>query len=80
MTNLVVNESPLLQELVHTHNGAHIASQIPSASGDCEVLCRVQSVSVDHEITVVLVDRRCLATVAVVEEFGKRLLLNVVNS
>lgn len=77
---LVVDKSPLLQELVHAHDSTHISSQVPSACSHCEVLCRVQSVCVDHEITVVLVDRRSLAPVAVVEELGKCLLLNVVNS
>jgi hypothetical protein len=77
---LVVDKSPLLQELVHAHDSTYIASQVPSACGYCEVLCRVQSVCVDHEITVVLVDSGCLAAVAVVEELRKCLLLDVVNS
>jgi hypothetical protein len=65
---------------VHAHDGTDITRQIATAGGDGKVLDRVQPVGVNHEITVVLVYRRGLASVPVVEELGQRFPLDVVDS
>lgn len=65
---LVVDKSPLFEERMHAHDGANVSRQVSSAGGDSEVLRRPQPVRVDHEVAVVLVNRRCLAPVPRVEE------------
>ena len=52
-----------------SHNGANISCKVSSAGSDSEVLGGIEAVSVDHEVAVVLVDRRCFASVAAIEEF-----------
>jgi len=64
---------------VDTHNGTNITRQVPSTGCNSEVLDWVQSVRVDHEVAVVLVDRWGLAPVPRVEELGKRLALDVMD-
>lgn len=61
------------------HDCAHITSQVPSASRHREVLGRVQSVGVDHEIAVILIDSMRLASVAMVKEFWQSLDLGRVD-
>ena len=53
---------------MHAHNGAHVARQVPPAGSYSEVFRRVQPVSVNHEVTVVLIDSGRLAPISVVEE------------
>lgn len=77
---LIVNQSPLLQKGVNAHDSANITSQIPSASRDSQILDGVKTICVDHEITIVLVDGRCFASVSVVEEFGHGLALDFVDN
>lgn len=74
MSYLIVDKSPLFQERMYSHDGADIASQVPSTRRDCEILDGIQAVGVDHKITVVLVDGRCFASVSTVEEFGQGFL------
>lgn len=64
---------------MHAHNRTDIAGQIAAAGGDGKVLDRVQAIGVDHKIAVVLVYRRSLAPVPVVEELWQRLPLDVVD-
>lgn len=61
------------------HDGADIASKIAAASCDGEVLDRIETISVNHKISIILINSRRLATVSVVEELGERLPLNVVD-
>ena len=51
-----------------SHNGANISCKISSASSDSEVLGGVKAICVDHEVAVVLIDCRCFASVATIEE------------
>lgn len=76
---LIVDQSPLLEECMHAHDGAHVSSQIPSACGDCEVFGRVETICVDHKVTVITVDGWGLAAIATVEELGKGLALTVID-
>jgi hypothetical protein len=55
-TDLVVDQTPLLQKSVHAHDGAYISCEIPPARSDGEVLCRPETVRVDHEVSIILVD------------------------
>jgi hypothetical protein len=76
---LVVNQAPLLQKCVDTHDGTDITSQISSAGCDCQVLDGVETICVDHKVTIVLVDSWRFASVSVVEEFGHGLAFDFVN-
>ena len=76
---LVIDEAPLLEEGVDAHDGADIASQVPPAGSDGEVLGGVQAVGVDHKVSVVFVHGRRFAAVAAVEELGQSLALAVVD-
>lgn len=76
---LIVDEAPLLKERMNSHDGANITRKIAAACSNREVLDGVQAISVDHEVAVVLVHGRGLASVTVVEEFTHRLALNVVD-
>lgn len=49
--DLVVDESPLLEEAVHAHDGADVAGQVAAARRARQVLRRVQPVRVDHEVS-----------------------------
>lgn len=53
---------------MNTHYSTNITRQIPAAGGDRQILDRVQSVGVDHEVSVIFVDCRSLASVTTVEE------------
>jgi hypothetical protein len=55
-TDLVVDESPLLQECVNTHDSTDVTCKVSSARGDSEILCRSESVRIDHEVAIILVD------------------------
>ena len=60
---------------MNPHYSANIASKIPPARGDCKILRRIETIGVNHEIAIVLVDRRGLTPVPVVEEFRHSLFL-----
>jgi hypothetical protein len=64
---------------MHAHDCTDIAGEVATAGRDGEILNRVQPVGVDHEVTVVLVHRRRLAPVPVVEELGQCFPLDVVD-
>lgn len=64
---------------MHSHDCADIAGQITPAGSDGQILYGIQSVRVDHKVSVVLVDGGRLAPVAIVEEFRERLALNAVD-
>ena len=66
---LIVYEAPLFKESVHTHNRADISCQISPASSDRQIFYWIQTICVDHEISVVLVNSGRLASIPVVEEF-----------
>jgi hypothetical protein len=69
----------LLQEVVNAHNSTHISSKVAPARSYGEVLDGVEPVSVDHKVTVVLVDMGRLASVPVVEKLGEGFALDVVD-
>lgn len=79
-THLVVDQPPLLEERVYPHNSADISGEVTATSRDSEVFNRIQSVSVDHKISVILVNGGCLAAVPTIEELCQSLLLNGVHS
>lgn len=54
--HLVVDETPLLQKGVHTHDGTYVACKIPSARSDGEVFGGPETISVDHKVPIILVD------------------------
>jgi hypothetical protein len=78
--HLIVNQTPLLKEGVYAHDGANVTGKVASAGSDGEVLDGVQSVGIDHEVAVVLVHRRSLATITVVKELGESLALDLVRT
>ena len=51
-SDLVVDESPLLEEGVYADHRADVAGQVPPAGRRGEVLGRVEAVRVDHEVAV----------------------------
>ncbi len=53
---LVVDETPLLQKCVHTHNSAYVACKIPSARSDGEVFGGPETIGIDHKVPIILVD------------------------
>src|SRR5690349_3277380 len=52
-----------------SHNGANISSQIPSTSSACQILGWVQSISVDHEVTISQVNFWSFRFVLSIEKF-----------
>lgn len=54
---------------MNSHDRANITSKISSARSDGKIFYRIQSVCVDHEISIVLVHGWCLAAITVIEEF-----------
>lgn len=79
MIYLIVDQTPLLQETMNTHDGSHITGQISAARCDGQVLARVETVRVDHEIAVILVYTGCLAAISFREEFRQGATLDGVN-
>ena len=77
--HLVIDQTPLFKERMNAHNRTNIASKIATARSDSQVFDRVQTVGVDHEIAVVLVGRRGLASVAAVEELCQSLFLDGID-
>src|SRR6266498_6085171 len=77
---LIVDQAPLFKECMNTHDCTYVSCKIASTGCDGEVLSRVHAVGVDHEVTIVFVDRRCLTPIAIVEELWHGLLLQRVNS
>lgn len=66
---LVIDQTPLLEERVNSHNCANITRQISPAGSNGKIFHWVQPVGIDHKISVVLVHSWCLAAIAVIEEF-----------
>jgi hypothetical protein len=66
---LIIDQSPLLQEPMDPHDSSHITSQIPPTSRNSQILSRVQPISIDHEISIILVYTRRLAPVPIGKEF-----------
>ena len=76
---LVIDQAPLLEECVNSHNGTDVPGKIPPTCRYREILCRVQTVCVDHEVTIVLVDRWSFAPVSAVKELWQSLSLKLVD-
>ena len=52
---MVVDESPVLEELVHTQDCAYVSCEVAPARRLSEVLLWILNIRVDHEIPVFLV-------------------------
>jgi hypothetical protein len=66
---LVIDQSPLLQESMNPHDSSHITGQIPPTSRNSQILSGIQPISINHEISIILVYTRRLAPVSIGEEF-----------
>lgn len=64
---------------MNPHDSANISGKVPATGRDSKILNGVQSIGVDHEIPIVLVNRRSLAAVPAIKEFRQSLLLDGVN-
>ncbi len=54
--HLIVDETPLLQKGVHTHDSAYVACKISSARRDGEILGGPETIGIDHKVAIILVD------------------------
>ena len=77
--HLIVDQAPLLQERMNAHDGANITCQVTTTSSHSQIFDGVQSVGVDHEISVVLVSSGSLAAITAIEEFCEGLLFDRIN-
>ena len=50
--HVVVDQTPLLQEPMHPHDGCHISRQVASTCCDGEILSRMQTKAIHHEIAI----------------------------
>lgn len=78
-THLIVDQTPLLEESMHPHDRTYISRQVPPTSGNGEIFCWIETVRVDHEISVILVNLRCFTSVLPAEEFWQRFPLERMN-
>lgn len=78
-THLIIHQPPLLQKRMHPHNRPNIPCQIPPARRHRQILARIQPIRVHHEIPVILVNRRRLASVLAAEEFRQGASFEWVN-
>lgn len=62
-----------------SHDSTNISGEISSTCCDCKVFGRIEAVRIDHEVTVVLVNGWCLASIAAIEEFREGPLLGLVD-
>lgn len=64
---------------MYTHDSTNVTSQVPPTRRNCEVFYWVETVGIDHEITIVFIDSRGLASISAVEELREGLLLDNVD-
>ena len=64
---------------MNTHNCTNISSQVSPAGGNGQIFDWVKAIRVDHEVSVIFVDRWSFASVSVVEEFGEGLSFNIID-
>ena len=64
---------------MYAHNGADISSKISPASSDGQIFNWIETICVDHEVPVILVDGGGLASISIVEEFWKCLPFDIVD-
>ena len=64
---------------MHSHDRPDISRQVPPTRRHGQVFGRVESIGVDHEISIVLVDLGRLAPVLAAEEFGQGFTLKGVH-
>ena len=64
---------------MNSHNRTDISCQIPTAGGDSKILDRIQTIGVDHEISVVFINSGGLASIPAIKELCEGLLLNWMN-
>ena len=53
--HLVVDQTPLLQKRVHTHNGTYVSCKILLACSEGEVLAKLETICVDDKVPIILV-------------------------
>ena len=63
-THLVVDQTPLFEECVHTHDSTDISSKISTTCCKCQVFARPESVCINHKVTIILVNGRCFGAVS----------------
>lgn len=64
---------------MNANDGAHVSCKVTTTSRDGEILCRIETVGIDHEISVILVYLRCFGAIFVIEEFWECLFFNFMN-
>ena len=64
---------------MNTHNSTDITRKVATASSNSQILDGVQSIGIDHEVSVIFVCSRRLAAVTAIEELSESLPLNWVD-
>lgn len=52
LIDLIIDQTPLLEKGVDSHDRADVSGQISSAGGDRQILIRIQTIRVDHEVSI----------------------------
>lgn len=65
---LIIYQTPRLEERMDSHNGANVSCKVTPAGSDGEVFRGIETICIDHEIAVVLVNCRGFASIAAIEE------------
>ena len=71
LNSRIVNESPLFEERMDSHNSIYISRQMPSTSGSGKIYRGIHPIEMDHEISVFFVNLWCFTRIFVREEFGE---------
>lgn len=78
-TYLIIDQTPLLKESVHPHNRADISSQISPAGSDRQIFYRVETVCIDHKVSIIFVYSWGLASISVIEELREGFSFDAVD-
>ena len=76
---LIINKTPLFQESMNSHDSTNISSQVAPARSTGDVLCRVETVCINHEVAIRQVDLWCLWFVLPIEELWQGTFLYCVD-
>lgn len=52
LIDLIVDQPPLLEKGMNTHDRTNITRQIPTTGRDRQVFIRIQSIGIDHEVPI----------------------------
>jgi hypothetical protein len=69
--NLIIDQSPLFQERVNSHDSTDISGQVASTGSDREVFHGTKVIGANHEVAVFLVDGWCFRPISRVEKLGE---------